>query len=182
MKNKIKSRGLYLSSNNGSHFALLSLWVLVIAIIVFYIRSSFKTGFNIQSFICTAFMTGVIFLLIIYKKRSGIYFMDDKVYFCNGIFTKTYDIMSIAGIKKVVSECYDTFGQWYVCKDSNGNPEFTVFYLSKVDESIRNFDNKKMYSRNFTGKYSEFILFSSVYDERVIQYLKAVNPDIEIMD
>ena len=107
---------------------------------------------------------------------------DDVIYDVKGFKKSLYNISDIAGIKFVTSYDLNAWGFSSICTDSKGNTLYYVFYLRDVNNDIRNFDGKGELSPTFLKEYHKNILFSSVYDERVIQYLKTVNPDIEIMD
>ena len=181
MKREYDLNEISVSTDYNGFMIIKSCFLLIIIWIILF-NNMVKKGFS--SLYAVALIGISIYLIYsaISFKMAKVVFKGDKVYYKNGCFLiKEYDICSIAGIK--ITAAYGKTGGFSgEFRDKNGNIAYTLLYLKYVDDDIRNFKGKENFSTMFANEYHKNILFSSVYDERVIQYLKAVNPDIEIMD
>ncbi len=174
------NNGLFIRINYKTKICIISICEMIAILVGVYLYRLIKLGDVIPNIYIVLILLGFTYLLVT-EIRSGIIFKDEFVYYKNFI-QKKYNISSIKGVKTAVTYDTSAWGGDEVYKTKNGNILYTVFYLKSVDDNIRMFDGKKGLSSTFANDYHKNILFSSVYDERVIQYLKTVNPDIEIMD
>ena len=146
--------------------------------VVWFLYRLKKYGFynpNTIVFLCII-ATFSIFAVI--SKRTGIIFKDEKVYCYYGLSEKVYDISSIVCVKCSVTYTSSTHIMNPYIKYADGTYAKTLFYLKETKDGMELKEN----SYNFERKFNRSILFSSVYDERVLQYLKIVNPNIVIME
>lgn len=177
-----KGRGIYIEKSYTNATGIVLAYISLAVILVCYFGGVLAHGFNLQYFVCIISIVVGLTLLIYSATNSRIILENDMIYCYSGFFKKSYHISSIAGIKLTVAFCNCGYGKDGVYRDLDGNAKYIVFYLKNVNSEIRSFNGKTGLSTKFIDRFKKAILFSSVYDERVIQYLKTINPNIEIMD
>ena len=175
MKKVDESRGIVINTGYGSYWLIVFDVFMLIACYFYGLK---KNGFQNSHPLVYLCLIATFSILIIRVKRSEIIFKDEKVYCCYGFRKNVYDISSIVCVKCAITYISSSHIMNPYVKNSDGSYAQTMFYLKETKDGMELKEN----SYNFERKFNRSILFSSVYDERVLKYLKIVNPNIVIME
>ena len=175
MKEKNRNRGLVVRLDHNSWGIFVFDTLIFVAWFLYRLK---KYGLQKSQPLLFLILIAVLFVLTIGAKRSKIIFKDDKVHCYYGFRKKVYDISSIICVKCAVTYTSSSHIMNPYIKYADGTYAKTMFYLKEIKDGMERKEN----SYNFNSEFYRSILFSSVYDERVLQYLKIVNPNIVIME
>lgn len=130
---------------------------------------------NISRFlIIIAFITSIYLFFIVLYRRVGL-FIDHDTLCYKGIIKRNYNIDDIERIHIVTAQIclgYNVFDSSYrniFVKDLKGNYHYSILYLNTKNIKMFNNDNGDL---DFYFNHRDSILFSTEYDEKVIEYFK----------
>ncbi len=176
MKKADESRGITVKKDYRS---LIEIILVFPIFIIWYLKDLDIYGFkNAHHLLFLGLITIFAVLTIGAKRSEMILFKDNKVYSYYGLSKNICDISSIVGIKIAITYISSSHRINPYVKNSDGSYAQTMFYLKEIKDGMELKEN----SYNFSNKFHRSILFSSVYDERVLKYLKIINPNIVIME
>ncbi len=144
------------------------LWIITlfadIALIVFGIQeNTFKSSFTIA---CG--LTILVTVLWLLGRNEGLLIENDKLCY-KGIRKKYYEINQIAGLHIVKDQIY--LGRLIsIDLKVKGKYKYKIIYLK--DREFENQSNKNGVW-DFHIHYAKHILFTTIYDEKVIEYFKS---------
>ena len=123
-------------------------------------------------------LLGTVFL-IRYVKSMGVYIDNESILFKTWFTRKTLCVEEIAAIKIEKAIQGSTLGSTFL-KDKQGNPLFSMIALSRYDATMlrQSPDQDQMGDTHFFYKFKKHVLFYSIYDQSVIDYLLTLNPNI----
>lgn len=107
----------------------------------------------------------------------GIYVKGDKIFY-KKIRTYPIDINSVCAIKVIKSEFDGKYGR-RTLRDIHGNVMYSMIFLSNVIESMYNYDYG---DTMFIHEFKDYIIFYSILNEELIEYIKSNNSNIYVID
>ena len=152
-------------------FLLIYITLLILFCIIF--------GDNFNVLIITSTVISLIFLLLMrFYKGIGRY-IDNDIIYEKKIKAKNINVNKIKGIK--VIQAYSVGGKYrgfYPIQDNNGNFLYTAILLKDITDEMRDFIKGDLW---FNQTFKSEIITSSVYVQDAVEYLKLINPNIEII-
>ena len=144
------------------------LWIITliadVALIVFGIQ---ENTFNI-SFTIACGLTILVTVLWLLCRNEGLLIENDKLYY-KGLRKKHYEINQIAGLHIVKDQIY--LGNLSsIDLKIKGEYKYKIIYLKDKDFENSSTDNGVW---DFHFYHRKHILFTTVYDEKVIEYFKS---------
>ena len=115
----------------------------------------------------------------IISEKNGLYIENSKIIYRIRKKNNKININNIVAIKIVKSEagsrparptCY--------LKDSNGNQLYTLFFLSEVIETMQKYSDGDI---NFLKRYRKYVIFYTIYDEVLIEYIKSKKSNVMLL-
>lgn len=145
-------------------FALIMVAIADIALIVTGIQD--KTLYS--SLLIAFCLTTSIILVGLLSRREGLYIDNDRLYY-KSIKKKNYDVNQIKGIHIAKAQIHiGTFVN--ISVKLKGQYKYKIIYLKDRDFESRSGDNG---AYDFWYNHAKHILFTTVYDEQVIEYFKS---------
>ena len=147
--------------------------VLLILYICFFCISTIIMIANEKTRLIISIFLIFLFMLLLYLsklfKGFGIYINDNKVYY-KTLSRKEIDINSIVGIKIIKSEGQVNIA-WssFDIKDKEGKNLYSMMFLSNFENEMEKYPYGDL---EFMRKYKKSIIMYSIYDERLIEFLK----------
>ena len=154
------------------------LWIITliadVALIVFGIQeNAFKSSFTIA---CG--LTILVMVLWLLCRNEGLLIENDKLCY-KGLRKKYYEINQIAGLHIVKDQLllvYLSGGTpWSIDIKRKGEYKYNIIYLKDKDFENRSSDNGVY---DFHLHHRKHILFTTVYDEKAIEYFKSKGIEI----
>ena len=124
-------------------------------------------------------LLGTIFL-VRYIKSMGVYIDNESVLFKTWFIKKSICVEEIAAIKIEKAIQGSNLGKSFFLKDKQGRPLFSMIAVSSYDADMlrQSPDQDQKGDTDFCQKFKKSVLFYSVYDQSVIDYLLTLNPNI----
>ena len=154
---------LYIKTDNYTiKFALIMTAIADVALIVFGIAENTMN----TSLVIACGLTVLVTLLWMVARNEGLVIEKDKLFY-KSIRKKYYELNQIAGLHIVKDQIY--LGNLSCINlKIKGEYKYKIIYLNDKD-----FDYNKNYGvHEFNIHYSKYVLFSTVYNEEVIEYFK----------
>lgn len=132
-------------------------------------------------YVCALLFITLIFLILLvnYYKAVGLYIIGDNIYY-KKIRKQYINPKEIKGIKIICS--YSAGGKYrgfYPIKDNRGNSLYTAIFVKDITQEMIHFDKGDLW---FIQKFKQHILAWTVYSEDAVNYLKTLEPDIEVLN
>lgn len=105
----------------------------------------------------------------------GLYIQDSDIYY-KKIKKHSIDIKSVCGIKIVKSEIDGKYGRRPI-KDIHGNNMYSMVFLSEIIDEMYNYQQG---DTMFIHEFKKYVLFSTIYSEDALKYMKTCNGEIII--
>lgn len=114
---------------------------------------------------------GVVCLyLSVISEKNGLYIENSNIIYKIGKKKTKINIENIVAIKIVKAELATRPGRpTCYLKDSNNNQLYTLFFLSDMTETMQNYSEGDI---KFLKRYRKYVIFYTVYDEFLINYIK----------
>lgn len=107
--------------------------------------------------------------------KWGLYIDDEKLYY-KGFRRKELSANDIRAIKiSKAREAGNLHYGFYDLKDEDGKQLYSMMFLKEISNGMDWHDRGDM---SFYSQYKEQILFYTIYDQSVIDYLLTLNPNI----
>ncbi len=144
------------------------LWIITliadVALIVFGIQDN---TFN-SSLVIASVLTIIVMVIWLLSRNEGLLIEDDKLFY-KSIREKYYELNQIAGIHIVKDQIY--LGNLIsIDLKIKGEYKYKIIYLKDKDFENRSSDNGVW---DFHIHHRKHILFTTVYDEKAIEYFKS---------
>ena len=107
--------------------------------------------------------------------ESGLYITNNKLCY-KFIKKKTVDSKDICAIKIIKSERIGKYGVYNL--KNNGNCLYSVIFLRKIESEMMNCNKGEVM---FKSEYRKNVMFSTIFDIKMVKIIKKLNPDIIIM-
>ena len=149
-------------------------FIIVAIVVTCAVREQF---FSYRFFQLLCFLL-IGFFWMILLDLQGVYIIDDTVYYKKALVKQKIDASSIVAI--IIVHTYDRpYNTWVQApiKDFQGNYFYSMFALSSLNKTMINYNKGNI---RFQEEYKKDILFQTVYDEELIEYLKRYVPSITI--
>ena len=157
---------LFIKADNSN---LKFLWIItVIADIALIVFGIYDNTFY-SSFVIASVLTILVMVLWMCTRNEGLLIEDDKLCY-KSLRKKYYDINQIAGLHIVKDQIY--LGRLISIDLKN---KYKIIYLKDRDYKKRSSDNGIW---DFHIHHGKHILFTTVYDEKVIEYFKSKGIEI----
>lgn len=155
-------------------FFLLYLCLLSVVIVGMVVNKIFNVGFIIA-------LTVVLILFVSLVKffgSYGIYVTNEKIFY-KTIRKKEIDIGTIVGIKIIRSKAQVNIA-WpsFDIKDKKGDSLYSMIFLSEIEDGMKEYPYGDI---EFLRRYRKGIIMFSIYDERLIAFLKGRIASIQIL-
>lgn len=112
----------------------------------------------------------------IISEKKGLYIENSNLIYKTGKKITKINIKNIVAIKIVKSEVATRPGKpTCYLNDSVGNQLYTLFFLSDMTETMQNYSNGDI---DFLKLYGKYVIFYTVYDEFLINYIKERKSDV----
>lgn len=124
-------------------------------------------------------LTGFTVYLIKVFNSIGLYLKDDILYYKTICGIKQVTPFDVIGIKIIKSQ-YMTgkFGWIFDLKDSKGNNLYSAVFLKQIKEEMKIYDRGDI---SFNFEFKDYIMFSVVYNDELINEIIRINPRILII-
>lgn len=121
----------------------------------------------------------ILFAICVYKciENAGLYIVDTDVYY-KGVRRKKFKIQHIAGVKVLKTYAALKHRGFYPIIENNGDGRYFAIFLSEVKDVMRGYSQGDLW---FNQEYRDFVICSGIYEKNAIDYLKSINPNMEIM-
>ena len=121
----------------------------------------------------------VIFAIFVCRrvKSMGLYIDGADVYY-KGMRRKEINIYDIAGVKVLQAYGASRYKGIYPIKESNGDKRYSAIFIRGLQDGMQSYNRGDLW---FNQEYREFVICSVLYDKNAVDYLKSINPDIEVM-
>ncbi len=144
------------------------LWIITlvadVALIIFGIQDN---TFN-SSLVIASLLTIIVMVIWLLSRNEGLLIEDDKLCY-KSIREKYYELNQIAGIHIVKDQIY--IGKLIsIDLKIKGEYKYKIIYLKDKDFENRSSDNGVW---DFHIHHRKHILFTTVYDEKAIEYFKS---------
>lgn len=63
-------------------------------------------------------------------------------------------------------------------KESNGDKRYSAIFIRGLQDGMQSYNRGDLW---FNQEYRDFVICFVLYDKNAVDYLKSVNPDIEVM-
>ena len=154
-------------SHKDTKTALIVLYVCLFIVGVFGVLVNDELIFEIIAFLIVAF---ILFLYLIKLFNTfGVYVKDKKKIY-KTFKRKEIDIYTIIGVKIIKAEGQVNLA-WssFDIKDNKGNALYSMIFLSNFENEMEKYPYGDL---EFMRKYKKSIIMYSIYDERLIEFLK----------
>ena len=163
-----------------SHFNISSYLIFgyFVLVVLFYFILFCNRNLFVEIISIFIVATLILFVSIKYYKNKGIYIVNDKVYYKN-IKKYCINIEQIKGIKIIQS--YGAGGKnrgFFPLKDKKGNDLYTAILLKDISDDMILFKKGDLW---FNQRFKNQIIFSVVYSQEAIEYLKSLNSSMKII-
>lgn len=154
--------------------------------ILIYLLLTFIMTLFVYRHLEAIFSIGLIFILVtcltIFFIKSfnkcGLYIVGNKLYY-KRLICQQINPSDIVGIKIIHSmACGGRIRGFYDIKDSKGNSLYSAIFLKGIDADMKTYNRGDIM---FNGRFKKYIMFSVVYDEKVIKKICNINPNITII-
>lgn len=157
--------------------ALIVWYLCLLVICVIGVVLNAKLAFRIFTFLIGIF---ILFIYLIKLFDSfGIYVNGEKVIY-KTFKRKEIDIREIVGVKIIKAEGQVNIA-WssFDIKDKQKNVLYSMMFLSNIESKMEKYPYGDL---EFLRTYRKSVIMYSVYDERLIDYLKEYIPALKIID
>ncbi len=133
----------------------------------------------------TIYYSSIIFLIIVFAlcfglsillNGFGLYIYDDGIYF-KKIRKQNIDVNSLCAVKIIKAEVDGKFGRRPV-KDIRGNDMYSMIFLTNVEPTMYDYQQG---DTMFIHEFRKHVYFYTILDEKVLEYLKTLNPTFIII-
>ena len=154
-------------SHKDTKTALIVLYACLLIVGVFGILMNDELIFEIIAFLIVAFI--LLLYLIKLFNTFGVYVKDKKIIY-KTFKRKKIDICKIIGVKIIKAEGQVNLA-WssFDLKDNKGNALYSMIFLSNFENEMENYPYGDL---KFIRKYKKSVIMYSIYDERLIEFLK----------
>ncbi len=130
--------------------------------------------------ICLAVSTAsgiLLYMLCRARRASGLYIVNDSLYY-RGFFCRKKIIPGeIAGIK-IIKACTEGIFLSYELKDKDNKTLYNAIFVSAVIPEMSSYNVSDLY---FQRRYRKHIICSVIYDQELISYIEKLNPQVVIL-
>ena len=95
-----------------------------------------------------------------------------------GMRRKEINVHDIAGVKVLQAYGASGYKGIYPIKESNGDKRYSAIFIRELQDGMQSYSRGDLW---FNQEYREFVICSVLYDQNAIDYLKSINPDMEVM-
>lgn len=121
----------------------------------------------------------VIFAIFVCRHVDSMGLYIDGTDVCyKGMRRKEINIHDIAGVKVLQAYGASGYKGIYPIKESNGDKRYSAIFISELQDGMQSYSRGDLW---FNQEYREFVICTVLYDKNAIDYLKSINPDIEVM-
>lgn len=133
----------------------------------------------------TIHYSSIIFLIIVFAlcfglsvwfNAFGLYIHGDRMYY-KKIRKQNIDINSLCAVKIIKAEIDGKFGRRAV-KDVRGNNMYSMIFLTNVEPTMYDYQQG---DTMFIHEFRKHVYFYTVLDEKILEYLKILNPTFVII-
>ena len=147
-------------------------YLLIFSYVVFEIATGSFSAHIALLVICSTFL---ILLVMRYEKTAGLYIFETKVYY-KSIRIHRIDFNEIKAIKIIPAYGFSKSIGFYRLYDKDKKPLYSIFLLNNITSEMYQLNRGDYW---FKKKFREHILYSAIYDENAVGYLKKINPTIK---
>lgn len=110
-------------------------------------------------------------------ESMGVYINCTNVYYKKMRYKKV-KVQDIAGVKVLRAYGASGYKGIYPIKESNGDKRYSAVFIRELQDGMQSYNRGDLW---FNQEYRDFVICSVLYDKNAVDYLKSVNPDIEVM-
>lgn len=155
---------------------VISMYILLLLILLLFIYRYPQILFGVGLLILLTTILMIFFVKFL--NGMGLYIKNDKLYYKSWLVKQInpYDIAGIKVIKSLSSG--GRYRGFFELKDSNGNFLYSAIFVNKLKYGMRDQNRGDIM---FNSRYKNYIMFSTVYDYKMIDMVVKINPEIKII-
>jgi len=160
-----------------SHLGIIQHIIAIYIIFGILLVTAWLRSEDVRLVIVLIVITATASVTLQHEKSSGLYISGTTLIYKN-VQRKNIDVLNIAGIKVMPAYGTTKYTGFSQLKDSNGNALYSAIFLKVVTNEMRLFQKGDIW---FKSTYKKQILCSTIYERSAIDYLKILNPNIELL-